>query len=228
MSARSIAPPARVKISARRSTQRAGSATLIQSGVKPPWVKRASRPGWISAIEKLEADAGGAALVPAGQAAAKLARALVKLDLALAAQHVVKPVFGDQLLQRRGRMGHQRGLRGHGGAVAAGQARLPERQQPGRDAQRIGRRDRQRPVRIEQPARRPSYDAGRGQRDDVGEGEGAGIAARGAGGDALAVEHRDLVPAPDQRQRRRHADHAGTDHADPHPTLPRRPSRNYN
>ena len=92
------------------------------------------------------------------------------------------------------------------------QARAPEADQPRRDARQVGGTDRQRPERIDEPARRLAQDAGRGERQYVRERERAGVAAAGLRRDALAVDQQHDPAILLQAQRDRDTDDARADH----------------
>ncbi|MCY1515578.1 hypothetical protein D9M68_501680 [compost metagenome] len=97
---------------------------------------------------------------------------------------------------------------------AARRAGAPEAEHPRGDLHRVGRRDAQGPKRVEQPLRRLFEDAGRGERQDVGKGEGPGIAGRGTCGRAFPVEHGDGKSPCLGGDRRGKADNAGADDDD--------------
>lgn len=87
----------------------------------------------------------------------------------------------------------------------------PEAEHPRRDLQRIGRRHAERTERIEKPLRRFPENAGRRERQYIGEGEGAGIACRRARRRPFAIDDGDRKAARLRGDRRREADNAGPD-----------------
>ena len=166
----------------------------------------------LRAVQVREGDAVVGARLPAGLRGRELGLALVQVQHAVAAQHVGRAGGGQHRVGLDDRQVHQRGLGRCAGLDALGEARAPEVEQPGCDARQVGGRDRQRAQRVEQPARRLAQDAGRGQRHDVGEGEGAGVAAARLGRDPGAIDHRDLAAFLLQAQRDGQADAARADH----------------
>ena len=74
--------------------------------------------------------------------------------------------------------------------------------------------DGQRPERVGQPARQLAQHVRGGERHDVGEGEGPGIAAAGFLGDAVAVDEHDLAAGFRELVGGGDADDAGADDDD--------------
>ncbi|ENN88818.1 hypothetical protein RHSP_38139 [Rhizobium freirei PRF 81] len=117
-----------------------------------------------------------AANLPAGQRSAEFRLALIDLEIALLAQHGERIGRREEGLKLRPGKVHQACLRRRGVGNARGLAGPPEAKHPGRDLKRVGWRHGKRPERIEQPFRRLLQDARRCERQDIREGEGAGIA----------------------------------------------------
>jgi hypothetical protein len=146
-------------------------------------------------VEMPEFDRVLRAKLPPWQRCLELRLALVDLEVTLLAQHRHRAGAGEKGLELAPGERHQRDLRVGGCLYAARRTGPPELKHPRRDVERIGRRHRQGPERIEEPLRRLAHDAGRRHRQDVGEGEGTGIAGRGTGGGAFTVEDRDRQTA---------------------------------
>ncbi len=113
-------------------------------------------------------------------------------------------------VQRNDRLGGGFDTRWRGGG--------DEPRHPGKDLRQVGEADRHRSHGIEQPAGQIAPDLGTRQRRDVGVRDHAGIAARGAFGDAIGIDERHLMALVHQRVRRVHANDACPDHQTMHAT----------
>ncbi len=96
-----------------------------------------------------------------------------------------------------------------------------EADQPGGDRRQIGPAQRQRPERVEQPARHVPHHPRHRHRRHRGGVECAGIAKGGAMTGLAGLDDKDAMAVALQPARGAHADHAGADYADP----PRRAGR---
>lgn len=123
-----------------------------------------------------------------------VAFALIKLEHAIGMDQAAQIGRGRHRVGLALRQAHQFGLGLDGGGDTVGQAGAPEAEQPRRDLRQIFRAHGERPERIAQPARQLTPHVLGGERHDVGEGKGAGIAAAGFLGNALAVDQ-NHVPA---------------------------------
>ena len=149
----------------------------------------------LGAVEQVEGDPVLPPQVPFGRTAGEGRSALVHLQLPLRADQLT-PADGAELAFQRGlRAGHERRLCSNPGAVAFRPRGAPEAPQPWRQCQRVPRADRQRPQRVEQPARRPCHDPRRGEWKDIAEGKAACVAVAGTtgilGGGFIAVVYGD-------------------------------------
>lgn len=165
---------------------------------------------FFGAVERLEPDARRRPLVQARLRRAQPRGCFIELKLALAADQVLGARVGQKPVQCGRRMPHHRRLRITRSGIAVGHRGAQEPHQPRQDLRCVGGRDAQRAQRVEQPFRRLPDDPRRGQRDDVGKGEGPGIPARRARRHARAVEQCHLVTLPQQAMGGGHADHART------------------
>ena len=210
-------PPSRSNSRASACVNCSGSLTVLQSGTKVAATIAGLRPGWNGAIDcaTMQMGKGDAVLgagLPSGLRRLQLGFALVEMQDAVAAQHVA--CTGRREHQRRFGRGqrHQRRLRGGARAHAVAPTGAPEAQQPWSEARQVTGPDRQRPQRIQQPARCVAQDPRRGERQDVRERQRAGVTAAGLRRHALPIDQPYVAAFALQSQRDRHADDAGADH----------------
>ncbi|MDT4865293.1 hypothetical protein FQZ97_1000880 [compost metagenome] len=160
----------------------------------------------------LEGDARFGPQLPAREAGAELGLTFIDLQRTVLADHV-RGLRARQHGVKCGRgQAHQLRLGLQARAVGrrpAGQTKAP---QPGHHLQRVARADGEWPQRVEQPARRLPQDARRGQRQDVGKRQRAGVLGAGFQGNAFAVDQQHRAALGHQVHRHRQADDAGAHH----------------
>ena len=159
-----------------------------EAGVGKAWIQAGLNVGdLLGAVEQVEGDPVLAAQVPFGRTGGEGRGALVHLQLPLLADQVT-PTDGAELAFQRGlRAGHERRLCSNPGAVAFRPRGAPEAPQPWHQRQRVPGADCQRPQWVEQPARCPCHDPGRGERKDIAEGKAARVAVTGTAGIVAAA-----------------------------------------
>ena len=166
----------------------------------------------LAARERGERGAALLAQAPVGRVEIEALRIARYVDVGGLANELRRPgLLGERLVERdRRAVDREQGI--GDGRDARGPAGAQEPDQPGRQARQVPRPDRERPVRVEQPARHLAERAGHGRghagpgREHAGVAEGAGLAGRDA------VEDRHIEALLAQLERAAHADDAGPDH----------------